>query len=103
MADALSLPPWPPSPPMTPPGYDAYGPVWIGQLVRGFAVVAYVSLGACMLYVCVYRAAEHVSEQARMRAARAEVAEAFSPAVPLAAAVSGGEEEDEPESDRVAV
>ena len=56
-----------------------------------------------MLYVCVYRAAEQVSEQARMREARAEVAEAFSPAVPLAAAVSGGEEEDEPESDRVAV
>ena len=106
------LPPAPPSPPRTPPGYTQYGPVWLQTAVQGVAVAIVLGIGLCALYVCVHCTVEWWVDRSRVRAARAEVAEACSPEVPLATATSGDEDpeqDDEEEeeargnADRVAV
>ena len=73
------LPPWPPSPPHTPPGVGPYGPTYVDDAVHAFGLVVALGLSGCARYVLAHYAAEAWAEAARLRAARAEVAEAFSP------------------------
>ena len=86
------FPPSAPAPPLTPPGYTEYGPVWLQTVVQGVAVTIVLGVGLCALYVCAHCTLEWWAERGRLRAARAEVAEACSPEVPLATATSGDEE-----------
>ena len=94
------FPPVPPSPPRTPPGYTEYGPVWLQSAVQGVALAIVLGIGLCALYVCVHCTVEWWVERGRLRAARAEVAEACSPEVPLATATSGDEDPEAEEEAR---
>jgi hypothetical protein len=75
--------------------------VWLQSAVQGVAVAIALGIGLCALYVCVHCTAAWWVERGRVRAARAEVAEACSPEVPLATATSGDEdpEQEEEEND----
>jgi len=96
------LPPWPPSPPHTPPGIGPYGPTYVDDAVHAFGLVVALGVSGCALYVLAHHAAEAWAEAARLRVARAEVAEAFSPQLRPASPDVQGEEGGADEEDALA-
>jgi len=44
----------PPSPPLTPPGYDAYGPLWVADVLHVISLAVAAAVTACAVYVLVH-------------------------------------------------
>ena len=51
------FPPWPPSPPVYPPGYSRYGPTLLNDIVFWLSIVIAVAVTLCAAYVVIHFAA----------------------------------------------
>ena len=66
--------PLPPSPPLTPPGYDAYGPLWVAGVLHGISLAVAAAVTTCAVYVLVHFAWDAI--KAFPEAREVDVAEA---------------------------